>query len=1245
MTRFFAILLLLIAHSRADERWVSFAGEGEPAGIAITMLSNDLSGCVYEVGLGGMWVEDIEHEGGPFQRLRLPSSGRTADVGLPEIPYVGRFIGLPRGAAVSASIAVLDSVILEGFRVWPAQEPVPDLDGAQVPFIMDNGHYRGGQGFPAERLLVSQPYTVRGLQTALVGVFPLRFYAETSRLVAYTRCRVDVRFTGGAGFFVPQRLRSRFFEPLYAGMLLNYDQVGGVSPLPAVREGEGELLIIVPDGFSEAVQPLVQWRRMSGIPTVMVTRTQAGWDAEGIRAYVQTAYETWETPPSFVLLVGDADLMPTNYLYTHPYHGTLTGTDLWYATVDGDDYFADIHHGRISVDSATQSGPFAKILGYEQNPPAGGWNNHVFLAAYDEAGRYFVTVSNMIYDYLISLGFDVTRAYEAGTPPGSTADVIANFNAGSFIVNHRDHGDTDGWSHPSFTLSHFAQLANGAMLPVVYSLNCLTGYFDSETDSNSSTFESFCEELLRLSPGGAVGVVGATRVSYSGYNDELVKGIYDAMWPGFDPSYPGGTSQNPWGSPTYRQGVVVDFAKWWMYDKYVLTNGAGYPWAPDPTTTRTEMEMFHYYGDPTQDIHTAEPAAMVVNHDAASVVGVTSFTVLVDTDGAMAAMSRDGDLLGRALVSGGTAHIIFDEPPTIPGPVDLVVSAHNRIPYQGTVQLAPAEGWYVVIDSLMAVDTFGTVNGIVEQGDSVALDIRLWNVGQSEAPPVTGTLSSGDGMVAITDAVQGYGSMAPDATAQSTGPYRLAVAGGAADNHVVPFELALSSGDSAWIRQFAMVLHAPVLQIDSVAVDDAGGNGNGRADPGETVDLYVYLRNTGSGSASSVQGTVASTHPDVTVGFAIAPFPSLNPGGSETNAQPFVISVGGECPEGAVAAFSVQVDALGPWQATLPFTLVLGQPTVLVVDTDDEPIEGRLLDAMNASGYSFDWWDVPAQGSVPLAMLSLYPVVVWTAGDQNVSSMSPTDQQTLATYLDGGGALLFSAENYLTSYGSSSFTSTYLHVASSTTSITVNEVRGVPADPITAGMVMPTDFPAGMSEYPDAIVPDAGAAGILTVGTSAQITALRYPASGQTAYRVVFMATPFEALTSGQAPPSQPLIFLQQALAWLLDGADGVPPEGIVDLGIMRGVNGEDVVLTWSAPWDNVGVTEYRVYRSVIPHFTPGPWSLLTTVQNPPWTDEGGAGDPELNWVYVVTARDASGNEGPASNRVGETDFLTPTGP
>lgn len=92
-------------------------------------------------------------------------------------------------------------------------------------------------------------------------------------------------------------------------------------------------------------------------------------------------------------------------------------------------------------------------------------------------------------------------------------------------------------------------------------------------------------------------------MSYSGYNDALTEGMFDAIWPSskLHPKFPGtsGTaSATP--TPTYELGQILNQGQARLAETYGKRN-SGY-------TTYTK-ELFHCFGDPSMKIYTAAPTA------------------------------------------------------------------------------------------------------------------------------------------------------------------------------------------------------------------------------------------------------------------------------------------------------------------------------------------------------------------------------------------------------------------------------------------------------------------------------------------------------------------------------------------------------------------------------------------------------------------------------------------------------------
>ncbi|MEI6456025.1 MAG: T9SS type A sorting domain-containing protein [bacterium] len=138
-------------------------------------------------------------------------------------------------------------------------------------------------------------------------------------------------------------------------------------------------------------------------------------------------------------------------------------------------------------------------------------------------------------------------------------------------------------------------------------------------------------------------------------------------------------------------------------------------------------------------------------------------------------------------------------------------------------------------------------------GDSLFLTIGLKNIGDQPAENLTAYLSSPSPYINLTDTIAIYGSM--DASEIKTIPngFSFKASDTIPDGTGVRFNVRVIGSDTAWYSHFSIESHAPGLNIMSMRVlDNVGGNGNGRIDPGEIVSLVVTTANTGDFICSSV---------------------------------------------------------------------------------------------------------------------------------------------------------------------------------------------------------------------------------------------------------------------------------------------------------------------------------------------------------------------------------------------------------
>lgn len=127
----------------------------------------------------------------------------------------------------------------------------------------------------------------------------------------------------------------------------------------------------------------------------------------------------------------------------------------------------------------------------------------------------------------------------------------------------------------------------------------------------------------------------------------------------------------------------------------------------------------------------------------------------------------------------------------------------------------------------------------------------------------------------------------------------------------------------------------PCLVYLSDRVDDAAGNNNGRIDPGETVNLFVKLRNAGTAAATGVTGRLREASPYITVTDSTASFGAINAGDSAAG-DAFTVQASAATPAGTVVEFVVSAAAAqGTWEPFFAKTVgVAPEPRLVWADHD-----------------------------------------------------------------------------------------------------------------------------------------------------------------------------------------------------------------------------------------------------------------------------------------------------------------------
>jgi hypothetical protein len=264
------------------------------------------------------------------------------------------------------------------------------------------------------------------------------------------------------------------------------------------------------------------------------------------------------------------------------------------------------------------------------------------------------------------------------------------------------------------------------------------------------------------------------------------------------------------------------------------------------------------------------------------------------------------------------------------------------------------------LDSV-AVDTTG--DGAWMPGEQVQLVPTVLNLSGTRYPPgdpatnVVATIEPGDPRATLVQPTASIGNI-PAASARSGGSWTVALANDATlCGATLTFPVRLSSFEGCFMDSWSVVVGvgAATPAVESVAVDDASGNGNGAPEPGETVDLRVRLSNGGPGDATGLQGTLSSLDPLVTIIDPTAAWPDIAAGAAADATDTFTVTLDRGVPCGRTVTFTLDLLGNGCWQVT--FDLRAFAATVETVHDDLESPPSGWSVSNGALGGGWQWTD------------------------------------------------------------------------------------------------------------------------------------------------------------------------------------------------------------------------------------------------------------------------------------------------
>ncbi len=615
----------------------------------------------------GAAMEEVQVEGHAFVRMRASDLGVEGRLGQPEIPVWRRLVAAPEDA-VGGEVRDIKTDATQAKRtalhlaapLYPVQPPREKTPDAKMPPLAWDKAFYAAKGNAAPETVSLTYYGVQRRQRLyLLTVRPVQYDPATQAVSTHRQIDFDIVWQRSTRKSVSSdsRYGAAAFQSMYADQILTTPEV----KLWATDAPTGYLIIAAAAFMENALlDEFVTWKRARGFITTLVSTDTTGTTMTSIRDYIQQAYETWDTPPAFVLLVGDTDTIP------HAIGGGEGDppTDLVYSTVDGTEYYTpDLWCGRFPVRTEAElNNILSKTLDYEfaRWESTSTWETHsIFMAGIDHYELTEGTHNDSIATYLIPRNYTADKWYTK-TYGATTAQVRVSANEGAALMVYSGHGGRTAWiDGPPFSQQEVRNLSN-AVYPLVASFACTTGDYTLE--------ECFAETWLREEH-GAWAFIGSSVNSYWSQDDALERAWFESVY----------TDGYHWA------GGMLNHAK------AGFATRMGYN-----ATTQRYFEMYNLMGDPSVVLYTTPVQSLSVEHLSAIPIGSTVFPVSVE-DGATVAITVDGVLYGIAQSHNGVASVPLSKP-VQEGEATITITAPNRIPYQTTLPVLLGSDGNVLLD-------------------------------------------------------------------------------------------------------------------------------------------------------------------------------------------------------------------------------------------------------------------------------------------------------------------------------------------------------------------------------------------------------------------------------------------------------------------------------------------------------------------------------------------------------------------
>ena len=891
-----------------------------------------------------------------YEQIQFEGCMQSALAGQPTLPWHSISLLLPEGQeAESIEVVLSDFKEIDGIhQLYPYQPSRPYSLPERKAFLQDEETYASRSIYPSCQHGALTTHFMNGFGFAFCAITPVQYIPAEGK-VSYAQTAIV-------------RIKTKAIERSDRRKLWNTPLVRNkVTRLAQNPEaintyhGKGrscndyDILVITPSIWVSSFNDYKEFYANRGL-RVEVTSTEEIYSSmtgidnqEKIRNYIIQEYE--DHGIIMVNLGGDVQFVPYRGFYCSVQSSSVhtdnnIPADLYYCALDGnwntngnsmwgeigeDDLLPEIGIGRMCFSNQEQFNNISnKSFNYQSSPVLGEFRTvtmggeNLYDNPLTNGSQYLELLigdrnDNGYHTIGIPEDYNFIRLYhEDGNWSGN--NLMAAINNGTQYVHHDGHANTNyvaGWYNSSITNQNFSG-ANGVdhNYTFFHTSGCICGDF---------TDDCILERMTQIA-NFAVGTIGNSR--YGWFNEGQTEGpaihlhreTEDAYYHERIPYVGMALSEAkvqtaPWVNAPgqWEEGAL----RWNFYDLNVMGDVAVSPWHDEPFTPEIQG------------------ASEIL-------VGSTSYTLNVTKNGnalrnfRCTIVDSNNDKIGYALTNDdGIAEITFEQPLETVGEITLIVTGCDAWPLSQTLNVIPGNSAYVVYDSHEINDPNG--NGQADFGEEITLNITLKNSGTIASSNINTSITTNNGYVTIIDGEASANSIPASGNTTINDAFTIKIADNAPDQELARFNMTCSDGSNSWNSNFSIRLNAPHVAMTSIEMEEESGNGNGSADPGETMTMNCVVKNTGHSTSTETFFEIYNSLPAISFEHTQIDLGTMQP----------------EEEKNFTLTFSINSDSPSGVAYELPYVLTFGE---YVVESSYSFNVGYVIEDFETGDFTkFDW--------------------------------------------------------------------------------------------------------------------------------------------------------------------------------------------------------------------------------------------------------------------------------------------------